>query len=435
MDEMNIKVQDYKTVHTQKQQIDAYDLWKICFGDTKEYMDNYFVWRLKENEIIALYDNEVITSMIHLNPYPIIVSGKKIEANYIVGVATRPEYRKQGLMRKLLTKSLAKMYNDGHEFTYLMPASDKIYLPFDFRYVYEQHRWKIKLSQTDSLTWVGEQEIDQVQAASIQAFDEKTNQLQIKKLNCNDQKELFRLTSYINHMLSKSQEIYAKRDSHYYNRLQADMKSAGGDVVLLYKEDELVGCISYMLEGNYAEITESIVNITDTRNIITLIMNRIVSQWMDKVEFIDKGNKNKENLEIAFLESYYMDRLTLNETGFEEEIKPIIMARIVNLSNFVKHLSSKKPLSIIIKVEDSILTKNQGVWELKFQKKSKDIYSCELIPTNHSPELTLDIATLTELFFGYKTADEWNQKEFSKEVFEKLNEINMIHKVYLNEIV
>ena len=32
------------------------------------------------------------------------------------------------------------MYADGETFTFLMPASESIYLPFDFRTVYEQNR-------------------------------------------------------------------------------------------------------------------------------------------------------------------------------------------------------------------------------------------------------------------------------------------------------
>ena len=81
-----------------------------------------------------------IRSMLHLNPYSLWVNGSRKDANYIVAVATQKEYRKRGYMASLLKKSLEDMYQAGEAFTFLMPASESIYLPFDFRTVYEQKK-------------------------------------------------------------------------------------------------------------------------------------------------------------------------------------------------------------------------------------------------------------------------------------------------------
>ncbi len=43
-------------------------------------------------------------------------------------------------MAGMLKQALNDMYADGETFTFLMPASESIYLPFDFRTVYEQNR-------------------------------------------------------------------------------------------------------------------------------------------------------------------------------------------------------------------------------------------------------------------------------------------------------
>ena len=40
--------------------------------------------------------------MLHLNPYTMIVNGYEFPCNYIVAVATDPDYRHQGCMRALL---------------------------------------------------------------------------------------------------------------------------------------------------------------------------------------------------------------------------------------------------------------------------------------------------------------------------------------------
>ena len=76
--------------------------------------------------------------MLHLNPYELMVNGSKKDVDYIVAVATREPYRKRGYMGKLLRKALRDMYVSGRSFTFLMPASEAIYTPFDFRTVDEQ---------------------------------------------------------------------------------------------------------------------------------------------------------------------------------------------------------------------------------------------------------------------------------------------------------
>ena len=52
----------------------------------------------------------------------------------IVGVATDEEYRRQGVMRELLVKTFQELRSRGELFTYLMPADENYYLPFDFRF-------------------------------------------------------------------------------------------------------------------------------------------------------------------------------------------------------------------------------------------------------------------------------------------------------------
>ena len=43
-------------------------------------------------------------------------------------------------MANLLKQALRDEYRDGKTFTFLMPASESIYIPYDFRTVYEQNK-------------------------------------------------------------------------------------------------------------------------------------------------------------------------------------------------------------------------------------------------------------------------------------------------------
>ena len=73
--------------------------------------------------------------MLHLNPYTMIVNGYEVRSNYIVAVATLKDYRHRGYMRMLLETALRQMVADRMPFTFLMPASESIYTPFDFVWI------------------------------------------------------------------------------------------------------------------------------------------------------------------------------------------------------------------------------------------------------------------------------------------------------------
>ena len=113
---------------------------EVFSEDSKSFVDYYYEEKLKDNQIYAVEEDGEIQAMLHLNPYELAVNGSKKDVNYIVAVATRESYRKRGYMAGLLKQALNDMYADGETFTFLMPASESIYLPFDFRTVCEQNR-------------------------------------------------------------------------------------------------------------------------------------------------------------------------------------------------------------------------------------------------------------------------------------------------------
>ena len=113
---------------------------EVFSEDSKSFVDYYYEEKLKDNQIYAVEEDGEIQAMLHLNPYELAVNGSKKDVNYIVAVATRESYRKRGYMAGLLKQALNDMYADGETFSFLMPASESIYLPFDFRTVCEQNR-------------------------------------------------------------------------------------------------------------------------------------------------------------------------------------------------------------------------------------------------------------------------------------------------------
>ena len=121
-------------------------LYRAAFPEDKDaFVEYYYSHVTRDNKILVLEQEGEISSMLHLNPYRLSVNGVPVDAYYYVAVATKAECRHQGMMRKLLVKSLNDIHKDGHPFTYLMPANRAIYEPFDFRIVYQQKKVELPL--------------------------------------------------------------------------------------------------------------------------------------------------------------------------------------------------------------------------------------------------------------------------------------------------
>ena len=182
--------------------------------DSARFVEYYYTEKTKDNQIYVIEEDGKIRSMLHLNPYSLWVNGSRKDANYIVAVATQKEYRKRGYMASLLKKSLEDMYQAGEAFTFLMPASESIYLPFDFRTVYEQKKRYYRQ-------------------------EEPSEEICIKEATDADCKEL---AEFANKYLAEHFQVFAIRDEAYYQRLLKEYKSDGGGIIIFRKDGGIVNC-------------------------------------------------------------------------------------------------------------------------------------------------------------------------------------------------
>lgn len=116
-------------------------LWEEVFSDdTRAFLDYYYFIKTRENEIWVIEEDGEIQSMLQLNPYQLQVAEHPFLCRYIIAVATRAQYRSRGYMSSLLRKAMQEMYGKKEPFTFLMPAAEAIYTPYDFRFVYSQRQ-------------------------------------------------------------------------------------------------------------------------------------------------------------------------------------------------------------------------------------------------------------------------------------------------------
>lgn len=206
------------------------ELWeKIFTEDAPEFLDYYYSEKVKENEIYVIEDDGEIVSMIHLNPYLMRIGNEIQNTHYIVAVATDENYRRKGLMATLLHHVMDVMQKRGEPFTFLMPASESIYKPFGFEFIYEQGQTPV----------VGMKFNDEVQIEEACEAD------------CE------KMVEFANAYLQKY-EITTWRTLNYYKRTLAEQKSENGGILLLKRNGNICGIVCYAKEKEF-EIREPLV--------------------------------------------------------------------------------------------------------------------------------------------------------------------------------
>lgn len=98
--------------------------WDLVFPEEPDFNDYFFDNIFDFEKTLILKKDDVIASMAQLLPYSIKGIGP---VTYVYGVATRPEYRKQGLMKEVLKKSFEIDIQNGVKASVLIPATGDIF--------------------------------------------------------------------------------------------------------------------------------------------------------------------------------------------------------------------------------------------------------------------------------------------------------------------
>lgn len=395
-------------------------LWKECFQDTESYMDFYYSWKTKDNVIFGLYDEKKLISMLHLNPYELSINGVKVNSYYIVGVATDQAYRKRGLMRKLLSAAIRQMYLEQVPFTYLMPAKEAIYLPFDFRIVTVQKRMSIPLYEVRERF-----EEPEVVAASINlrttaaadmkpevVADIRYKDVRAFLVDAWEIAQLEELAQYANHKLARENEIYTVRSCAYYERMIAELKVSYGGILAIEEGGEIGGYSAFVLEDGKLEVVELLCEdeVRDEllQRMYSVVIERIASQEIE-----------------------------LNPGATPSQAPPI-MARIIHVKQFLQTLRATEEIEISIGVADPLIAENNGVYTIRCNQELCSVTKAKVDEYNGlGIDLVCNIADLTRLFFGQISDTELTGliSKRKEEVKEKILKLSHYYNIHINEIV
>lgn len=347
------------------------DLWREAFPeDSEHFLEYYYQWKTADNRILVKEDEEGnILSMVHLNPYQVKVKGRTWDLDYIVGVATGAGSRHQGHMRSLLERTLLDMHSAGTPFCYLMPAAPSIYLPFGFRFVFDQPLWKMKENLPGDI---------QREAAEVRDGLWLWNKSVEQGADGNRSENL---ASWMNQWLEERFQVYAVRDRPYLERLMAELSSESGE-----------------LYGWY-----------DSRG----KLKGIQAFW---------GIGKREQRFLYSMEPEWVELAGEGE-GRGKSFSPAMMARITNAAGMMEviRLREEAPcdkMEVLIRIRDELIPGNQGLWRWEI---SRDGSRLKPEPVGISGDclfstevLDIDIASLTSWLFGYRTWERLSEETGSR---------------------
>lgn len=374
-------------------------LWEQVFSeDTSEFLDYYYFIKTRENQIYVVEEEEEIRSMIHLNPYEIRIEDKKFPSFYIIAVATRKEYRGRGYMGMLLRRCMQEMYSRKVPFTFLMPAAEAIYTPYDFRYIYNQIVGKIKKSEIignpDDVTQNSRRQKEQIECCDAMLWDAE------------------QMADFFKENFEGKWQVYAERSGEYYRTMILEQQSERGGVRLLKEGGSVKGMFAYAREGAL-EVREP------------LCLPEYEEEIIRQIRMLQIHPEEPVHIFASF-----------PSLCAGADLRPTIMGRIICLDRFLAALTVPEEVGMecSFAVIDPIVTQNSRVWKLCSRPGEREIHVRE----TEDSEGVMPVAELTELLFGRTPMEEIKKRPgviLTEHLEKELEKIVKLEHVFLNEIV
>lgn len=106
------------------------ELWKETFHDSSRYISIVFDTYFSRENVFVRYDGDLLIASMLCVPYEFQFNSgnrnERLKGMYLCGLATRPEYRKRGIMKELMSEAEETCKMRGYVMTFLIPADDHL---------------------------------------------------------------------------------------------------------------------------------------------------------------------------------------------------------------------------------------------------------------------------------------------------------------------
>lgn len=372
---------------------EVFAMWQRNFHDPAPYADFYFTEVYGRNEILLNLadapenslqamtlgeDREerdgMIRGMLHLNPYELLIGKDAVDAHYIVGVATDEEFRRQGVMRELLTDTFSRLRRQGEMLTYLMPADEAYYIPFDFRFGMCQLEQELECFNN---------------AKKPESFDGLTFQSSLPE-------DLERVCQKENALRAERFVIGTKITPAYLLRMEKEARSDFARLIMVYRDGSYLGRFVMGAENDCLVLSQIVCADSEARE-----------DFLGGALYYCEQEYHYGRYQLVLDETW---RDVLYHPGnysgariLPVKEKKIIMFRILNLEKLGAYLTwdGAEERSCRLYVQDAYLKEQEGVYLLRADKRKVTI-SAGQPETGAADGGSIAIGALTELIFGKK---------------------------------
>lgn len=291
------------------------------------------------------------------------IGGKRFAMGGVAGVATWPEYRRQGLVASLLVHSLQTMKDKGQTISFLAPFAYGFYRKYGWETYCNYRTYTISSSMLPKRT--------DYSGRIVRCSDYKPLQ---------DMYEAY-ATQY-NGMLSRSAIWWEMRVSK---------RKTGSIVVYNDNENNAQGYMIYEVKNRVLTIHE----------LVHLNEESYTALW----SFVSQHDSMIDSVFIAVPDDDILPFL-LDNPRIKQETSPHFMARIVDAKAFIEQLAFKPASQVdklTIAIDDKHTPWNAGTFELLIDESGaaqfNRIESAEA-------DIQVNIGLLTSMFLGYRRPSE-----------------------------
>ncbi|MBR2811115.1 MAG: GNAT family N-acetyltransferase [Solobacterium sp.] len=231
---MIIKATDEMTVEIRR-------IWKECFPEEDpRYIDYYFKNQYDpDNCYVNLVNNHIVSILVR-NTHALMFNERALRVSMLIGIATLPQYRKQGHMRDLMEVVLDACEHT-ELITLLRTEMPKLYEPLGFRTIYRRQRITL----------------------------ERKDVKRIAPFGCAYDPQPLELLKVYSNFIKRFNGFYA-RDLAYFVNYKKEITARGGKIVAYYNgKNQIMGYAVMVPEGNELKVEEMIY--LDSTSLIKLL--------------------------------------------------------------------------------------------------------------------------------------------------------------------
>lgn len=122
---------------------EIYRIWKDVFAeDDNGYTDYYFKYLFSPKDTTIIEKEGAIVATLQARPHKLWWNHQSISTSIILGIATKEEYRHQGMMKELLSDAIDKAQKQ-EMITLIQAYNPKLYEPYGFFMTYYRQKYLV----------------------------------------------------------------------------------------------------------------------------------------------------------------------------------------------------------------------------------------------------------------------------------------------------